>query len=916
MAVPCIAAPSAKVQAEYGNLPLAFEANQGQTDPTVKFFAHGDGSGLFLTPDEIVLTFPASKSVLRMRFAGANRNPRMEGVSQLPGKINYLIGNEPSHWKQSVTSYSKVRYRDVYPGIDAVYYGRLRQLEYDLVVSPGADPRAIRLSFPGVESMKLDPNGDLVLSLPGGDVRQHKPVSYQWIGGRRQPVETRFVLRGNREASFELARFDHSRPVIIDPVYGYSTLLGGTGNEAANAVAVDSSGNAYIGGSTTSTDFPGTTGALQTAKTGTTTGFVAKLNAAGSALVYYTYLGGSKFSVVTSLAIDAGGNAYLTGRTSSVDFPVTPGAAQFTSRGGPSGLDAFIAKLNPAGSALVYSTYLGGSGDEFANGIVADAAGNAYVTGSTTSADFPKTDGALQPTSAGEADAFVSKVNPTGTALVYSTYLGGKLDDGALGIAVDDAGSVVVTGYTDSTDYPTTSGANQRAFGGQGDGFVTRLNAAGTTLVYSTLVGGNRADEGDWVVLDRSGNAYITGTTASRNFVTTPAAYQKTFRIPAGKDDDAFALKLDPAGAVVYSTLLGGSNDETGYFGAVDTAGNLFITGFTNSQDFPQSRPRQLYFGGGDAYLTKLDPTGSTVLDSTFVGGTLLDQGNAVALDSTGAAYVVGSSEAANFITTQGAFQNRLGGTRDAFITKFMYPPSQQISLHAVVNAANYRGGSVAPGEIVTIFGSPIGPEALTTLQLDSSGKVSTTLSETRILFDGVPAPLIYVSASQASAVVPYEVADKVRTEVQVEYRSVKSNPVLIAVAPATPAVFTANASGAGQGAILNQDGSVNSESNPAPQGSIVVIYAAGGGQTVPAGVTGAVTSGASKQVLPVRVEFGSSPVIIQGEVLYSGSAPGLVAGVLQINVKTPSGLNGKWPFRVRVGTALSTPVDLVFGNR
>jgi uncharacterized protein (TIGR03437 family) len=386
-------------------------------------------------------------------------------------------------------------------------------------------------------------------------------------------------------------------------------------------------------------------------------------------------------------------------------------------------------------------------------------------------------------------------------------------------------------------------------------------------MVYSTLLGGNRADEGDWVALDRSGNAYITGITSSRNFATTPNAYQKTFRVPAGTDDDAFALKLDAAGALVYSTLLGGSANDAGLFNAIDTAGNVFITGTTDSHDFPQIRPRQLYFGARDAYLTKLDATGSTVLDSTFVGGTLLDQGNGVALDSTGAAYVVGFTEATSFITTQGAFQNRLSGTRDAFITKFTYP-SPQVSLHAVVNAANYTGGPVSPGEIITVYGSPIGPDALTTLQLDSSGKVSTTVAETRILFDGVPAPLIYVSASQASAVVPYEVADKTRTEVQVEYRNVKSNPVLIAVTPATPSVFTANASGAGQGAILNQDGTINSDANPAAQGSVIVIYGAGGGQTVPAGVTGAVTAGASKQVLPVRVEFGSGAVIIPGEVL------------------------------------------------
>ncbi len=364
------------------------------------------------------------------------------------------------------------------------------------------------------------------------------------------------------------------------------------------------------------------------------------------------------------------------------------------------------------------------------------------------------------------------------------------------------------------------------------------------------------------------------------------------------------------------STLLGGSLNDTGYYLVLDASDNVFVTGSTVSHDFPPFQPRQLYFGGTDAFLAKLNPAGSSLLDSTFVGGTEEDQGNWVAVDSSGAAYVVGFSNSLSFITTQGALQNRLSGsTSDSFVTKFSYP-SQQVSLHAVVHAANYRGGAVAAGEIVTVYGSPIGPDALTTLQLDASGKVSTTLAETRILFNGVPAPLIYVSSGQSSAVVPYEVTASSRTEVQAEYRGVRSNPVFMAVTPAAPAIFTANASGTGQGAILNENGSVNSESNPAAQGSIIVIFGTGGGQTTPAGVTGAVAAGATAQVLPVRVEFGSGPIFIPGEVLYGGAAPGLVNGVLQVNVRTPGGLRGRWPMRVRVGTSISSMVNVEFGDR
>ncbi len=680
-------------------------------------------------------------------------------------------------------------------------------------------------------------------------------------------------------------------------------------------MAVDGSGNAYVAGSSTSTDYPGTSGASQTAKTGTTSGFIAKLNPSGSALVYFTYLGGTKVSIVSSLAIDSGGNVYVTGRTNAPDFPVTPGAAQFAFRGATDKYDAFAAKLNPAGSALIYSTYLGGTDDDFSYAITSDRLGNAYVTGITFSADFQKTDSALQPSYGGSGDIFVTKVNPAGTALIYSTFVGGSGEDGGLGIAEDGSGSVIVTGYTESDNYPTTAGASQRTYGGGSDAFVMKLNAAGSALDYSTYVGGSKSDEGDWVVLDRSGNAYITGVTSSRNFATSTGAYQKSFRVPGGTDNDAFILKLNSAGATIYSTLLGGSGHDGGYSLAVDATGNAFVTGYTDSHDFPPVRPRQLYFGGRDAFLAKLDASGSTLLDSTFVGGTLLDIGNTVGIDSTGAAYVGGQTKSSSFISTQGVLQNRLAGTQDGFITKLTYP-NPTVSLHSVVNAANYLGGAVSPGELVTLFGSPIGPAALMTLQLDSAGKVRTTLGETRILFDGIPAALIYVSTGQASAVVPYEVADKTRTEVQVEYQSVKSNPVLIAVSAATPAIFTSNSSGTGQGAILNENGSPNSASNPAAQGSVIIIYATGGGQTNPAGATAGVTAAATSQVQTVRVDFGSTLVTIPGVVQYAGGAPGLVQGVLQVNVKTPGGLNGRWPVRLRSGTAASTFVDVYFADR
>jgi uncharacterized protein (TIGR03437 family) len=661
-------------------------------------------------------------------------------------------------------------------------------------------------------------------------------------------------------------------------------------------------------------DYPGTSGALQPVKGGATAGFVAKLNPTGTGLVYFTYIGGTRAtSIASALTVDATGNVYITGRTNSTDFPVTSGVVQAGYKGANDKYDAFVAKLNPAGSALVYSTYLGGTDDDYGYAIATDSSGNAYVTGLTYSSDFQKTDGSLQAYGGG-GDAFVTKLNPTGTALVYSTFLGGTGEDLALGLAVDGAGVAVLTGSTASANFPATAGATQRTYGGAGDAFVAKLNAAGSALVYATFVGGNRAEEGDWVVLDRSGNAYVAGYTVSRNFATTANAYQRSFRSATGTDSDAFVLKVDGSGATVYSTLLGGSSSDGAYFMAIDGSGNAFITGYTDSDDFPPAKPRQTYFGGRDGFLAKLDTAGATLLDSTFIGGNQLDEGNAIAVDAGGSAYVAGYSESATFITTQGALQNRIAGTRDAFITKFTFPGAQS-SLHAIVNAANYRGGAVAPGEVVTLYGFPIGPDALTGLQLDSTGKVSTSIANTRVLFDGVAAPIIYVSAGQGSVVVPYEVATKTRTEVQVEYQGLKSNPVLVAVTPAAPAIFTADSSGSGQGAILNENGSPNSASNPAPQGSVIVIYGTGGGQTNPAGVTGGVTAAASSQVLPVRVEFGEGSIIVAGTIQYAGAAPGLVQGVMQVNVKTPGGLRGRWPMKVRLGNTPSSVVDVYFAD-
>ncbi|TMH84546.1 MAG: hypothetical protein E6H44_14885 [Betaproteobacteria bacterium] len=637
-ALPFAAFAEARVSQSYGKLPLHFEANQGQTHQDVRFLARGSGYSLYLTPTEAALTLtkqvsPARKpaahgkseprgaatgTALRISFAGANPRPRVTGLEELPGKANYFIGNDPAKWRTNVPTYAKVRYTDLYPRIDLLYYGNQRQLEYDLVVRPGADPTRIVLDIQGADRLQVDAQGDLVLQTTVGPIRQRKPVIYQEIDGVRKDIPGGYVLKGEHQVGYKVAAYDASQPLVIDPILSYSTYLGGSNEDRDTRIAVDAAGNAYVAGETVSSNFPTTAGAFQTTFGGGVFGagdvFVTKLNPTGSALVYSTYLGGSSSDAGYGIAVDAAGNAYVTGGTGSTDFPTTIGAFQTTKGGGFR--DAFVTKLNPTGSALVYSTYLGGSGDDYGEGIKLDAAGNAYVTGGTGSTVFPTTAGAFQRTFGGPVfgagDVFVTKLNPTGSALVYSTYLGGSSSDAGYGIAVDAAGNAYVTGGTGSTDFPTTIGAFQTTKGGGfRDAFVTKLNPTGSALVYSTYLGGSGNDYGYGIAVDTLGNAYVTGVTFSTDFPTTPGAIQTTFGGGGGffRGGDAFVTKLNPTGsALVYSTYLGGLGSDTGFAIALEYP-NAYVTGHTLSRNFPTTTGAfQTMHGGGfqDAFVTKI----------------------------------------------------------------------------------------------------------------------------------------------------------------------------------------------------------------------------------------------------------------------------------------------------------------------
>jgi Beta-propeller repeat/FG-GAP-like repeat len=702
-AAPVTGAQRGKVLENYGRLPLGFEPNQGQTDPSVKFVSRGHGYSLFLTSSEAILVLPAAPqrmgsddkltaSVLRMRLSGANANATVSGGDELPGKSNYLIGSDPSKWHTNIANYAKVRYSNVYPGIDLVYYGNQGRLEYDFVVAPGADPRSIGLLFTGADKVAVDKQtGDLVLLTGRKEVRFRKPVVYQAAeqqGGSKVSVEGRFKLSRGR-ARFEVGRYDRHKPLVIDPGLTYSTFLGGNNQDIGYGIAVDTSGDAYIAGFTMSPDFPVVDGHPYN---GGGDSFVTKLNPTGSALIYSTCIGGSSDDLATGIAIDGQGFAYVAGQTSSTNFPVTSGAYQTTCPGCASeDLDGFVIKLDRSGGGLSYATYLGGSMTTQPFGIAVDLDFNTYIVGSTASTDFPTTSGVFQPTfGGGDSDGFVTKLNTTGTALVWSSFLGGTSTDQVSGVALDITDDVYVTGQTASSGgFPITSGAFQSAYGGgTEDAFVTEVNNLGAGLIYSTYLGGSGTDTGSGLALDSTGDAYVVGSTASTNFPVTSGSFQTA---NAGVSDAFITKVLNGGASLVYSTYLGGGGNDYGVAIVLNSLGYAFVTGNTLSTNFPVTAGAfQPQCGSDgmcndekftDAFITGLNPRGTSLSYSTYLGGDNTDQGLAITLDASGYGYVTGTTFSPDFPVTSGAYQTTCGtnmecnGSSDAFITKLNLNP-------------------------------------------------------------------------------------------------------------------------------------------------------------------------------------------------------------------------------------------------
>jgi hypothetical protein len=676
--VPILASPRQSVR----SLPLSFEPNQGQADPQVRFLARAGGFALLATATGAALClsrnllpaapfppFPRFGSqsqraldnggTVWLELRGANPSPSLTGLDPLPGRSNYFIGNDPAKWHTNIPQYSRLRYRDIYPGIDWEHYGDQGQLEHDFIVAPHADPANIRLAIRGTDSLRLDSDGDLLLGKSRGEIRLQKPVLYQYPNGRRRTVPGDYDLTSEGEVRFRVGPYNQDLALVIDPVVSWATYLGGPTQDTGYGIATDGLGNTFVTGATEIGGFP-TSNPAQPNPGGSTDVFVSKLNRNGSALLYSTYLGGSGTDSGASLAVDASGCAYVVGSTASTNFPVR-NAFQWSLGGGS---DAFIVKLSSEGNVLLYSSYLGGSDGDGASGIGVDRRGRAWIAGPTTSPDLP-TVRPLQASIGGSGpmrrDAFVALVAADGSDLLYSTYIGGSDLDYASSLAVDSAGCPYVTGFTSSTDFPVAN-AFRRSNAGAQDAFVTKLKDDGSALVYSTYLG---AANGDWaraIAVDAAGNAYVAGETSSGSFpMVNP--FQGWMR----GAPDGFVAKLNPEGSsLVYSTFLGGLDSDYARAIAIDAEGNAFVAGETTSADFPGAGT---VGNTGSAFIVQLGADGRSLASALFFPSATA---NGITVDRSGILYATGTVTTRDF--AKGAVvQPVLRGLSDAFVAK-VYP--------------------------------------------------------------------------------------------------------------------------------------------------------------------------------------------------------------------------------------------------
>jgi uncharacterized protein (TIGR03437 family) len=969
------------------SVPLSFEPNQGQAASTVQFVSRGSGYALFLTPGAVVLNLErphqapaggkaptpgaASIETLRMGLIGANPNARAEGLAPQPGVVSYFIGNDPAKWRTGIPTYGKVNYAQVYPGVDLVFYGNQRQLEYDFVVAPGADASHIAWRIAGARA-GVDADGNLKLRTPNGPAGFKRPVVYQLDGDTKTSVEASFAVAGN-EIRFRLGRYDHSKTLIIDPVLTYASYLAGSGTDhigqttgpgvstpgSSQGIAIDSAGSAYVTGDTFSLDFPITPkaylGAPPTKTTGVPPGewpsvFVTKFSADGSSLVYSTYLGGEGSDYAFGIAVDSGGNAYITGQTNSVGFPVTSGAYQTVCDPAPSNasppagtascnsanVSAYVTKLNPTGTGIVYSTFLGGYAYQYATAIAVDSAGRAYIagneevpcsTGYVYQFCFPTTSGAVingNQTFGGDPQfAFVAAFDPTGAHLLYSTILGDTNfkcvggcggDTYGTGVAVDANGYFYLVGETRAASLPTTAGVYQpnavplntgatslQSFRGFIAKFTPVTSASGASLAYATYLGGQTGNTGDYIsgiAIDSSSNAYVVGYTNSTDFPVTAGAFG-TVCGPGGQTcAAAHVTKLNPTGTkIVWSTYVGdalGDGTDAFFFTGpiqLDGSGNVYIIGQSGGPGFPTVNPVEPTPAGGsqEILVAELDPTGTNLLFATRIGSGGIHTVNpaGLAVDSAGHIYVAGNIIGQGLITTPGAFQpasnDSAGCCYHGAVAKITPDETPGLESGTVANGATYIAGGLVPGSWAQVKGVHLSPTTRIWLESDFTGlgiNLPTNLSGVQVTVNSQPAAIYYISPNQISFQVPAGISGA--ASVQVINNGQTTGVITGAAAASSPGIFPLIMDGVNYAAgVFYSDGKIVGD--PA---NGAVFRNAVAGDTIELYATGLAASPAGTLVSVTPV---SGVTVTLGSTIITPISADLVApGEFQVNFTVP----------------------------
>ena len=980
------------------SVPLSFEPNQGRLDSTVQFLTRGSGYALFLTPGTVVLNLErqqpqaASVDTLRMSLIGANPKANAVGLAPQPGVVSYFIGNDPKKWRSGIPTYGKVKYPEIYPGVDLVFYGNQRQLEYDFVVAPGADPSRIAWRIDGARA-GTDAEGNAVLRAPNGPATFQKPVLYQMDGDKKTRVEGWYAVAGN-QIRFRLGSYDHSKELIIDPVLSYASYLAGTGDDrigvptgpgnlqvgVSQALAVDSAGSAYVAGTTYSVDFPTKNpyqGAPPPKQEGNSvppgqwdTAFVSKFSPDGGSLVYSTYLGGNRPDRAYAIAVDSSGSAYLTGQTSSPNFPITSGAYQtvcapIANNTGESGAasncnssdwNVFVTKLNPTGSGLIYSTFLGGYANwAYAHAIAVDSAGRAYIAGNETDicstsyafqSCFPTTTGAViggDKTGGGSPQyAFVAVFDPTGAHLLYSTLFGdlnglgtplsGNGDAWATGVAVDANGYFYLVGETKAAKLPTTLGVVQPTgapLGSTGTylqadrGFIAKFtpvtSAGGVTLAYCSYLGGQTGNTNDYIsgiAIDSASNAYVVGYTNSKDFPVTGGAYG-TVCGTSGTCAAAHVTKLNPTGtAILWSTYVGGSKSDgsDGLFWTgpiqLDGKGNIYIVGQAGPT-FPLFNPVEPAVAGGNMQMAvlELDPAGANLLFSTRIGsgGVQTSYPAGLAVDSAGDIYLAGNTIGPGLITTPGAFQTSASDSTccyHGFVAKIAPTPLPTLTSGTLANGATYVAGGLVPGSWAQVKGTNLATTTRIWGDADFKGignSLPTNLSGVQVNVNNHAAAVYYISPTQVSFQVPAGITGT--ATVQVIVNGVVSNSVTAVAATSSPGIFPIILGGTNYAAAVFLDGkiaadpSINPAFRNAVPGDIVQLYATGLAPS-PAGTA-------------VSTTLVSGVTVTIGTVTVPAIAAALVAvGEFQINFTVPQDFasmpSGPYPISISINGVTS----------